>query len=213
MAVPACWAAERPARPGKAWAEAPDVPLQDAQRALRLVRSLAEAHHTDPGRTGIAGFSAGGHLAASLETGFDRPVYAPIDAIDQHSARPDFCALLYPVISMDAPTAHVGSVQELLGSDPSEALRARYSPQQHVGSTVPPTFIVHASDDRSVPVDNSLMMYTALRAAGIPVEMHLFERGGHGFGLRIPAALPVAHWPTLFLAWLDALPPNTPVPP
>jgi acetyl esterase/lipase len=184
--------------PGDGWGAGPDAPLQDAQRALRLARSKAAAMKFDPARVAIMGFSAGGHLAASLTTRFDAKVYEGLDAADALSARPDLSALIYPVVSMADGPAHAGSRAQLLGAAPSPEQVALYSPDQGVTDRVPPVFLLHAADDKTVPVANSLMMFTALKAKAIPTEMHVFEEGGHGFGLRGIAGKPVAAWPGLF---------------
>lgn len=186
--------------PGGGWAHASDVPLQDAQRAIRLIRSKARDFAIDPDRLGMIGFSAGGHVAASLAVHHDAPVYDPVDATDRLSARPQVVGLLYPVIQMGIH-AHVGSRDELIGKNPSEAAIAAYSPDQHVDATTPPTLIVHAGDDPSVPLENSLGMFAALRTAAIPCELHIFEKGGHGFGLRLPPGATASAWPDLFLAF------------
>jgi len=173
--------------PGEGWAAGPDVALDDAQRAMRLVR---RARGIDPSRVCALGFSAGGHVCASLLTRFG-------DA----SARPDAAALLYPVISMSAPNAHAGSRRNLIGeAAPAERERA-YSPHLHIPGAAPPTFLLHAEDDASVPVANSLMMRDALRARGVATEAHFFPDGGHGFGLRLARGKSVEHWPDLFFAW------------
>jgi acetyl esterase/lipase len=187
--------------PGEGWDHAPDVPLQDAQRAARLIRAKAGEFGVDPKRLAVMGFSAGGHVAASLATRSAAQVYAPIDEADALSARPDLCALMYPVMTMSAPFAHAGSRQALLGAAPSAQLEAAYSPDRHVSARVPPCFQVHAWDDPVVPVENSLGWLAALRAAKVPAEAHLFEEGGHGFGIRLAQGKPAAAWPELFLAW------------
>jgi len=186
--------------PGGGWAHASDVPLQDAQRAVRLIRAGARRFAIDPARLAMIGFSAGGHVAASLAVHHDAQVYAPVDDADRLSARPQVVGLLYPVIQMGAH-AHGGSRDELLGKDPSEAAIAAYSPDRHVTAATPPTMLVHAADDPSVPLENSLGMFAALRAASIPSELHVFEKGGHGFGLRLPPDATANAWPGLFLAF------------
>lgn len=178
-----------------------DVALQDAQRAVRLIRARAARDRLDPSRVLVMGFSAGGHVAATLATAFDRPAYARRDAADRLSARPDLSALLYPVIDMAPPHAHAGSRIALLGSEPTRALEAAHSPHRHVRADTPPTFLAHAWDDPSVPVENGLAYLAALRAAKVPTEAHLFEEGGHGFGIRLIQGKPGAAWPDLFLAW------------
>ncbi len=177
--------------------------LADAQRALRVIRHDAARWQLDPQRIGVIGFSAGGHVAARLSTGFDTPLPGVGDAIDAVSARPDFALLMYPVIDMGAH-AHSGSKQRLLGAQPDAALAQQFSMQHHVSANTPPTFLVHAQDDDVVPVQNSLLYYQALLQAGVPSEMHLFAHGGHGFGVRIPAALTTTQWPTLALRWMQA---------
>jgi acetyl esterase/lipase len=184
--------------PGDHWGAGPDVPLQDAQRAVRLVRAKAAAMKFDPARVAIMGFSAGGHVAASLTTRFDAKVYDRIDAADDLSARPDLSGLIYPVISMADGPVHTGSRKQLLGSSPTPEQIALYSPDQNVTDRLPPVFLLHAADDKTVPVANSLMMFTALKAKAIPTELHVFEEGGHGFGLRFIEGKPVAAWPGLF---------------
>jgi acetyl esterase/lipase len=184
--------------PGDGWGAGPDAPLQDAQRAVRLARSRAAAMKFDPARVAIMGFSAGGHLAASLTTRFDAKVYDAVDAADALSARPDLSCLMYPVISMADGPVHAGSRKQLLGATPPPDRIALYSPDQGVTAQTPPVFLVHAADDQTVPVVNSLMMFTALKAKAVPAEMHIFEEGGHGFGLRGIAGKPVAAWPGLF---------------
>jgi acetyl esterase/lipase len=160
--------------PGDHWGAGPDTPLQDAQRAVRLARSKATAMRFDPARVSIMGFSAGGHLAASLTTRFDAKVYDRVDAADDLSARPDLSALIYPVVSMAEGPAHPGSRKQLLGPSPTPEQVALYSPDQNVTDRVPPVFLLHAADDTTVPVVNSLMMFTALKAKAVPAELHVF---------------------------------------
>jgi acetyl esterase/lipase len=187
--------------PGEGWVTQADVPLQDAQRAMRLVRARAGRYGIDPQRIGAIGFSAGGHLCADLITRWDAPVYSAVDAADTGSARPRIAAGLYPVVTMTDNLAHTGSRANLIGHHPSPALVAAHSPEQHVRADTPPTFLCAAEDDATVPVGNTLLLRAALKAAGVPVETHLFEAGGHGFGLRGVAGKPAAAWPDLFLAW------------
>jgi len=170
---------------------------------MRVIRADATRWQIDPQRVGVMGFSAGGHVAARLSNGFDAPVYPHRDAIDALSARPDVALLIYPVIDMGAH-AHTGSRARLLGPHPDAALQARFSMQEQVRTDTPPTFLVHAQDDKVVSVDNSLVYYQALRRAGVATEMHLFPFGGHGFGVRIPAGLTAAQWPELALRWIPS---------
>jgi acetyl esterase/lipase len=187
--------------PAEGWDFAADVPLQDAQRAMRLIRAGASRFDIDPRRVAAMGFSAGGHVAASLAARFDAPVYASVDAADRQSARPDLAVLMYPVIDMARPFAHAGSREALLGQAPTPHAEAAYSPHRHVTPATPPTFLVHASDDPAVPTENSLNYLAALRAAKVAAEAHIFEEGGHGFGIRLAQGKPCAAWPDLFLAW------------
>lgn len=183
------------------WADKADVPLQDAQRALRLIRADAARYGVDPKRVAVMGFSAGGHVAASLSTRHAAKVYRPVDAADALDARPDLSALIYPVIDMSLPHANRGSRESLLGPSPTAEQEAAYSLHRRIDRTTPPTFIVHAWDDASVPVENALGYLAGLRAAGVAAEAHLFEEGGHGFGIRLIQGKPAAAWPDLFLAW------------
>ncbi len=187
--------------PAEGWDNAADVPLQDAQRSMRLIRSRAVSLGVDPKRVCAMGFSAGGHVAASLATSPNADVYAPIDAVDRVDARPNLSVLMYPVIDMALPYAHAGSRTALLGRSPTPAAERAYSPQHHVGPRTPGTFIVHANDDPAVPPENSLNYLAALRRAAIPAEAHFFEEGGHGFGIGLARGKPAAAWPDLFLAW------------
>jgi acetyl esterase/lipase len=158
------------------------APIQDAQRAIRTVRSRAKQWGVDPGRIGIIGFSAGGHLASTAGTHFNTRYSEPIDEIDRCSARPDIMILMYPVISFTEWYTHKGSRANLLGKDPDEDLVENFSNEKKVTSDTPPTFLVHADDDKVVPPENSVAFYLALRKAKVPAEMHIYEKGGHGFG-------------------------------
>ncbi len=191
--------------PGEGWADRAVAPLQDAQRAMRLVRARAAEFRVDPERLGVVGFSAGGHLAADLATHFDALVHAPVDAADRRSARPAFAALVYPVTDLRRWAGDPVSGNALLGPRPSPALVAARSPVRHVGARTPPSFLVHAFDDPVVAMDNSLDWIAACRAAGVPVEAHLVARGGHGFGLHLSPDLPGARWPELLAAWMRNL--------
>jgi acetyl esterase/lipase len=185
--------------PHEGWQDAPDVPLQDAQRAMRLIRANAARFSIQPARVGVIGFSAGGHLAASLATRSDAQVYQPLDAADAESAAPACAGLLYPVITMLPPFAHEASRAQLLGDNPSSELRAAYSCERLVTRKTPACFIALADDDPDVPPDNSFEMLASLRAAHVPSELHLFSEGGHGFGLAVGE--PAGAWPSLFVRW------------
>jgi acetyl esterase/lipase len=187
--------------PGDGWAAGPDVALSDAQRAMRLIRARAIRDALDPERVAAIGFSAGGHLCADLATRHAVKTYDPVDAADRLGARPFVAAPIYPVISMSAPTAHMGSRKQLIGEDASPALEAAHSPHLNVTQATPPCFLVHSEDDGTVPVENSLLLRAALKAAGVPVETHLFTHGGHGYGMTKALSKPAGVWPELFLTW------------
>ncbi|WP_302053939.1 alpha/beta hydrolase [Sphingomonas tagetis] len=191
--------------PGDGWAAGPNVALSDAQRAMRLIRHRAKDYGIDPARVATMGFSAGGHLCADLLTRFATPTYRGIDAADRLSARPIAAAPIYPVISMSAPHAHAGSRELLIGKDAPRSLEDAHSPHLNVPADAPPVFLAHAEDDKTVPVENALLLRAALKAKGVPVETHLFNEGGHGFGLRFTIGKPVAAWPDLYLNWAKGL--------
>jgi acetyl esterase/lipase len=186
--------------PADGWSAGADAPVHDAMRALRLVRNLPHMYGSALRRLGVMGFSAGGHLCARLITEPDL-AYARRDSADDQSARPDFAVLMYPVIATTGAHAHAGSAQQLQAAEVTTEDLARYSPQFNVTAKTPPTLLVHAADDSSVPVENSLLMYDALRKARVRSELHVFDAGGHGFGLRGVAGKNVAVWPTLVQNW------------
>jgi len=177
------------------------APLQDILRAIRTVRSRAKGFGVNPDRLGVMGFSAGGHLAASAGTLYLDPLGMTGAPIDAYSARPDFMILLYPVITMQVPYVHAGSRKSLLGENPSADLISHYSLELQVNAKTPPTFLVAAEDDKSVPPKNSLLFYEALRKAGVSAELHFFEKGGHGFGLRQGLG-PTSEWPQRAAEWM-----------
>ena len=183
------------------WLMGASTSLCDAQRAIRLVRADAASARRNPRRTAVLGFSAGGHVAADLMVRHEVAGYAPVDAADQRSARPDAGALLYPVILMGGPAAHAESRANLLGPSPSEIDERVHTPSENVVRTTPPAFLVHAEDDPVISVANTLEMRDALRQHDVPTETHLFPDGGHGFGIRLAAGHSVAIWPELFFAW------------
>lgn len=187
--------------PHQGWAAGPDVPLADAQRAIRLIRRNHAALGVDPERVSIMGFSAGGHVAASLAVRFAAQAYAPVDAADSATARPDGAALIYPVISMRKDLAHAGSRDRLLGPNPHAGQELAHSPDRNVPADAPPFFMLHAEDDDAVPVGNTLAMRDGLKSRGIQADTHLYAAGGHGFGISRAAGKPVAAWPETWLAW------------
>ncbi|MEO9890926.1 alpha/beta hydrolase [Aurantibacter sp.] len=160
-----------------------NVPLIDAQRAIRIVRSNASKYNIDSNKIGIMGFSAGGHLASTLGTHFNEKVYEPIDAIDQQDARPDFMALIYPVITFTQTTKHSGSEKNLLGDTIDPDLEKHFSNELQVTENTPTTLLIHAADDTSVPVANSILFFNAAQDNGVEATMHIYPKGGHGFGL------------------------------
>jgi acetyl esterase/lipase len=165
------------------------APLQDVQRAIRLVRERSGDFGIVPARVGVLGFSAGGHLASTAGT------------LLSDGDRPDFMILAYPVISMSAPYAHQGSVRHLAGDPPAPGLAEELSTERRVTASTPPTFLFHTADDTTVPVENSLAFAQALRAAGVPVELHVFPTGRHGVGLA-PNDPVLSQWPRLAEAWV-----------
>jgi acetyl esterase/lipase len=179
------------------------APLQDVLRAVRLLRSRAEEFGLQRDRIGVMGASAGGHLAAAAATLFDAPEGRTGAALDTLSARPDFVALLYPVITMTPPLAHADSRRNLLGPTPSPTLVQRLSLETQVTANTPPVFIVHTAEDQSVPLEHSVLFFQALRRAGVPAELHLFERGAHGFGTRADLG-PTSGWVDRWLEWMRA---------
>jgi acetyl esterase/lipase len=179
------------------------VPLLDAQRAIRLTRSKAEEWGIDPERVGVLGFSAGGHLASTAGTLFDRNLMVrDRDEIDRLSSRPNFMVLIYPVITTTKPFGHGGSKQNLLGADPDPDVVRLLSSELNVTDMTPATFLVHAHND-PVASENSIYFYLALKSAKIPAEIHLYESGGHGFGLGRDNN-PAASWPQRCEEWLRA---------
>ncbi|GGD82512.1 alpha/beta hydrolase [Croceicoccus mobilis] len=162
------------------WAAGPDTPLQDAQRAMRLIRSWASHYGYDAENVGAMGFSAGGHLCGMLSTRSGDKTYDAVDAADGLSARPKVSAMLFPVVSMMAPLAHAQSRTELLGENPSAELEQRYSLERNIPADCPPIMLGQAADDEVVPVGNSIAMFQGLKAAQVPSELFIIEEGGHG---------------------------------
>ena len=180
------------------------APIQDAQRAIKTVRSRAKEWGVDPARIGILGFSAGGHLASTAATHFNESFNDARDEIDRASARPDFAVLVYPVIAFGEPFTHNGSQRNLLGADADKSLVEKFSNEKQVTPETPPTFLIHTWQDTGVPAENSIQFYLALRKAKVPAEMHVFLKGPHGFGLGIPEKHgAVAAWPKLCENWMQ----------
>ncbi|GAB0118306.1 alpha/beta hydrolase [Acidisoma sp. 7E03] len=187
--------------PPEGWTLGPLAPLQDAQRAIRLIRQQAPAYGLDPARLGVLGFSAGGHLMGLASAWAEFQAYAPIDAADRQSARPAAAALIYPVITLLPPYDHTETRRALIGRHPDRQQGVEWSVQTHVGPDCPPVFLVQAADDPIADPANSALMQAACQRAGVPVERHLLPRGGHGFGMG-QAGTPTAQWPDWFAAWL-----------
>jgi len=177
------------------------IELGDAQRALRCVRSKAAEFRVAPDRIGIWGFSAGGHLASTAGTHFDQGNPDAADPIDRVSCRPDFMILAYPVISFVTEYAHKGSLTNLLGASPDPKLMESLSNERQVTPQTPPTFLFHTNEDKGVPAENSVMFYLALRKAGVPAEIHIYERGNHGVGLA-PKDAVLTTWSARLADWL-----------
>jgi acetyl esterase/lipase len=177
-----------------------DVPWLDASRAVRLTRHRATEWDLDADRIGIMGFSAGGHLASTVATRFDSGNRESADPVDRLSSRPDFQALIYPVISFQDEIANMGSRRNLIGNDPDAELIDRYSNEFQVTEQSPPAFLVSTYDDH-VKAENILRYFKALRVVNVPVEMHVYEVGGHGYGIR-PTGKPVSTWHHRFSEWL-----------
>lgn len=188
--------------PAEGHTDGRDAPLQDGQRAVRIVREHATEWGLDPAKIGFMGFSAAGHLGASLVAGFDKEVYKQRDTADTLSARPDFAVLGYPVVSMADGVTHEESRDNLIGKAPTAERIVAYSPDQQVKKTAPQTFIFAADDDPAVPPDNSVRLYSALHKVGVSTELHIYKEGGHGFGIERAVGLPAAKWPQLCEAWM-----------
>ena len=177
------------------------VPLQDAQRAMRLIRFHAKEWNIKKDKIGVIGFSAGGHLASTLGTHFKTKTIGKPGTVDLLSARPDFMLLIYPVISMDKSITHMGSRNALLGNKPSQSLINEYSNELQIKNNTPPTFIIHSADDDLVPVKNSIEFYLALLEKNISAEMHIFPFGGHGYSLAFGLGY-LNTWPDILFNWL-----------
>jgi acetyl esterase/lipase len=183
----------------KAMTHQHEVPLMDAMQGMKLIRQNAAKWNIDLDKIGVMGFSAGGHLAATLSTHYNMGEKASKDA------KPDFSILLYPVISLQPSIAHGGSRDNLLGPEKSEELIKYYSNELQVSDQTPPAFLVHAMDDTGVPVENSIQYYLALKNKKIPAEMHLYPKGGHGYGMRTEGKGSLGNWPAAMEGWLKSL--------
>jgi acetyl esterase/lipase len=177
------------------------APLRDVLRAVRLVRSRAADFGIKPDRIGVMGFSAGGHVAACAGTLYDLPDGRTGAALDAVNARPDFLLLIYPVITMKDPYTHAGSRRNLLGPTPASGLIERYSAELQVTKDTPPAFLLTTFEDGTVPAENCVEFFEAMRRAGVPAELHVYEKGPHGVGLR-PGFGPVSGWPKICEQWL-----------
>lgn len=179
-------------------------PLMDAKRAMRLVRANAAQWNIQKDKVGVMGFSAGGHLASTLLTQFDEGDKTSPDSVEQQSSRPDFGVLVYPVISMSKSIMHQGSRNNMIGASPNAELALKYSSELQVTKTTPPTFLIHAMDDGAVPMENSLLFFQAMKEAGVTGELHVYPKGGHGFGLGLGKGA-VERWTDLCESWLKGL--------
>ena len=179
------------------------IQMGDAHRALRHVRLHAAEFGVDPSRLGVWGFSAGGHLASTVATHFDRGDKTAAEPIDRMSSRPDFAILGYPVISFTTEYTHQGSKRHLLGDNPDPKLVQLLSSELQVTPETPPTFLFHTNEDTGVPPENSVLFYLALRKAGVPAELHIYERGRHGVGLA-PTDRVLSTWPQRLSDWLHS---------
>lgn len=179
-------------------------PLLDAQRALRTVRANAAKWNIKKDKIGIMGFSAGGHLASTAGTHFDNGNPNAADSIDRQSSRPDFMILMYPVITMLRQSMHQGSRNNLIGNNADSATIKNYSNELQVTKETPPTFLIHSTDDKTVPVENSLVFYQALVNNNVPAEVHIYPYGGHGFSLAIGKGY-LATWTDRCIDWLRSL--------
>jgi acetyl esterase/lipase len=176
-------------------------PLQDAQEAMRIIRRNAPDWKINPGKIGVIGFSAGGHLASTLSTHYAEKVY---DLKDTTSARPDFSLLIYPVISFDSSFTHMGSRKNLIGDNPSDNVVKQFSNELRITEKTPPAFLVHSADDRDVPVKNSISYFEGLVKNHIKAELHVFQKGGHGYGLAINRGTE-SSWPDLCIKWIKSM--------
>lgn len=182
----------------KAMTSQHEVPLMDAMQAMKLIRQNAAGWNIDGAKIGVMGFSAGGHLASTLSTHYHRGEKGT------NLAKPDFSILLYPVVTFSQLNTHIGSRKNLLGADSSDVLVRHYSNELQVDAKTPPAFLVHSEDDKSVPVENSIQYYLALKKFSIPAEAHFYPEGGHGYGLRTEGKGSLGGWPVALEGWLKS---------
>ncbi|SHE50181.1 Acetyl esterase/lipase [Mariniphaga anaerophila] len=181
-----------------------NIPSDDARRAMRIVRKNAEKWGIRRNKIGIMGSSAGGHLASTVGTIFDEGDLQNADLLERESCRPDFLALLYPVITLNEEFGHMGTRDNLIGQTHNLKLIRQYSNELNVSPLMPPTFIILADNDKTVQPRNSIEFYSALRRYDVPCELHIFQKGGHGFGIR-NSTPPANNWPDLFISWLKII--------
>ncbi|WP_111708163.1 alpha/beta hydrolase [Lutibacter citreus] len=177
------------------------APLQDAQRAMRIIRKNAKKWNINENQIGVIGFSAGGHLASTIGTHYNYDAYKKQDKIDKVSAKPNFMGLIYPVISMQKGITHEGSKRHLIGSNPSEEMVNLFSNELQVNAETSPTFLLHSTIDKAVPIKNTLLFFEALQKNNVKTEMHIYPLGGHGFGFA-KGQNQLELWPELFYTWL-----------
>lgn len=190
--------------PHEGWGNGPEAPLQDAQRALRLMRAEAGRRGLDPQRIGVMGFSAGGHLLGLTAARSSFSSYSAVDAVDERSARADFAALIYPVVTLKPPYDRTSTRRVLIGDHPSAEASAQWSVETYVRGDCPPMFLVQADDDPISDPANTRILEAACQNAGTPVELRRFAVGGHGFGLGRPDG-PTKEWPNMCRNWLSRL--------
>lgn len=187
--------------PREGWVDGPLVALQDAQRAVRLIRAKAGQYGVEANRVGVLGFSAGGYLLGLTADWFDFRSYPPVDSVDFLSARPDNAALIYPVITLQPPYQHTSTRIQMIGHHPTSEMSVEWSVQSHVRANCPPVFLVQAKDDPVSNPANTLIMADACQHEEVPVELHQLASGGHGFGMGV-SGTPTAEWPLWYAAWL-----------
>lgn len=189
--------------PYAGWSAGPDVTLQDAQRAMRIIRADADRWGIESELTGVMGYSSGGHMATYLATAFDREM-APLDTdLTEISPRPAYACVGCPVVTLSGPFAHQGTVKSMFGETRNVAELESRSANQLVRADTSPMFLVHAADDKVVPPENSILLFRALRKAGVETEMHVFQQGGHSLGAGYRPGSPLSPYPDLMRSWID----------